>query len=429
MNVTWLLIKRDYIERVRQRSFIVGTIIFAVLIIASSLLPGLIAAIGGASIVKLAVAAPDAQAQAAIAKSLPKQDYKVTFVSVRPNSPALPQSLRTALDKDQYDAALVAYREPSKRLSFAYYPKKTTALDSNSSLQHTLLQAVILSSTAKYATQTEALLNFKFETHSLNNRYKSDADQVFSQIVAYFLLILLYVVVVMYGAFVAQGVIEEKANRIMEVMIGAVRPSQLLAGKIFGIGGVALTQLCVLAAAAATATVVYGLVFGPTAAAQMQASPQSAQQQAAMMQAFTHVPWSSLVYLVIYFLLGFFSYSSLYAGIASLLSKPEEVQQYSFIITFPILAAYLLSFVALANPDLPVVAWLSMLPLLSPLLMFTRIATTTVPFWQIGVSIVLSLVAIWGFTILAGKLYRVGVLMYGKPPKPSEILRALRTPT
>jgi len=95
----------------------------------------------------------------------------------------------------------------------------------------------------------------------------------------------------------------------------------------------------------------------------------------------------------------------------------------------PIIAAYVLAIFALQFPDLTVVVWGSMIPLVSPLLMFTRISTTDVPAWQIAVSIGGSLLAIWVLTLLAGKLYRVGVLMYGKPPRPSEIWRALRAHT
>ncbi|HXW77618.1 MAG TPA: ABC transporter permease [Candidatus Eremiobacteraceae bacterium] len=429
MNITGLLIRRDYVERIRQKSFIIGTIIAAVFIMGSGFLPILFGALGKATVVHLAVAVPDSAAQAAIDKSLSKDDYSATFVGLHPTGPALPASLKAAMDANKYDAALIAYREPGNRLAFAYYPKKTTALENSSGLQHSLLRAVILASSTSARASANALLNFTFSVHSLNNRFKSDEEQLFSQAVAYFLLILLYIVVLLYGAYVAQGVIEEKSNRIMEVMIGAVRPSQLLAGKIFGIGLVALTQLCIFAMSAAIASVLYGLAFGQSAAGHAAASQVTPQQQAAFADAIAHVPWSTLVYLLIFFLLGFFSYAAVYAGMGSLLTKPEEVQQYAMIVNFPIIGAYILAIIGLANPDMPAVTICSMIPLLSPLLMFMRIATTTVPFWQVAIAIGGSLLAIWALTLLAGKLYRVGVLMYGKPPKPSEILRALRAPS
>jgi ABC-2 type transport system permease protein len=141
------------------------------------------------------------------------------------------------------------------------------------------------------------------------------------------------------------------------------------------------------------------------------------------------VPWATLGFLIVFFFLGFFSYAAIYAGIGSLLSKPEEVQQYGTVFMSPLIAAYILAIFALQQPDIPLVKWGSMIPLVSPMLMFTRISTSSVPWWQIAISIGASIITIWGLTILAGKLYRVGVLMYGKPPSVKEIWRALRSPT
>jgi ABC-2 type transport system permease protein len=128
-------------------------------------------------------------------------------------------------------------------------------------------------------------------------------------------------------------------------------------------------------------------------------------------------------------LLGFFTFAALYAGVGSLLSKPEGVQQYASVFMIPVIGAYVLAIFAIENPDMPAAVYGSMIPIVSPLLMFTRIATSAVPPWQIVISIGASLAAIWGLTALAGKLYRIGVLMYGKPPRPSEIWRALRAQT
>ncbi|MBV8460658.1 MAG: ABC transporter permease [Candidatus Eremiobacteraeota bacterium] len=140
------------------------------------------------------------------------------------------------------------------------------------------------------------------------------------------------------------------------------------------------------------------------------------------------VPLSTIGYLIVFFLLGFFSYSTMFAGVGALASKTEDVQQSNGLLIWPVVVAYMLSIFALQDPDKPLFVWASLVPLISPMLMFTRVATSSVPMWQIAVSIALSLICIWGFTLLAAKLYRVGVLMYGKPLSPKEIWRALRAP-
>jgi len=436
MNITWLLIRREFVERVRQRSFIVATVIGAVGIILLALLPQLISSFATSTETTIAIAAPDAVIAAAIADAVNKSGNKATVMSMRITAPGLPPAIRAKVEDGTYDAALIAYRDASHRLGFAYYPKASNALQNAGDLKSSLQQSVLLADFgANMRGTVESALDFPWGVHSLNARYRNENDQFFSVAIVYFLLVILYIAVIAYGAQVAQGVIEEKANRIMEVMIGAVRPSQLLAGKIFGISAVALLQLSLNALAAAVAAIIAGVLYGTSnqgkqAVASASSSPQT---QAAMQRVITeglpHVPWATLGFLLVFFFLGFFSYSALYAGIGSLLSKPEEVQQYSVVFMLPIMAAYILAIFSLQFPDLPVVVWGSMVPLVSPLLMFTRISTGDVPAWQIVVSIGGSLLAIWGLTLLAGKLYRVGVLMYGKPPKPSEIWRALRART
>ena len=434
MSITGLLIRREFMERVRQRSFMWATGIGVVGIIALALLPQLISGFAKSSATKLAIAAPDAATATAASEALTRSGNIVHVVSMRVTGPDLPPSLRKDLDEGSYDAALIAYRDSAHHLGFAYYPKTSLALQSASDVHDSLQRAVLVADvSASQRSAVEQALRFPFIVRSLNARYKNEADQFFSEGIVYFLLIILYIAVIAYGMQVAQGVIEEKANRIMEVMIGAVRPSQLLAGKIFGISAVALLQLTLNALAAAVAAIIAGVLYGSSSHAKAAAMASSAQSQATMQRVISeglpHVPWVTLGFLIVFFFLGFFSYAAVYAGIGSLLSKPEEVQQYSTVFMLPIIAAYVLAIFALQFPDLPIVVWGSMIPLVSPMLMFTRISTTDVPAWQIVVSIGSSLLAIWGLTILAGKLYRVGVLMYGKPPRPIEIWRALRAHT
>ncbi len=439
MNTVWLLIRREFVERVRQRSFIVATVLGVVLIIGLALIPALIAGFAKATATKIALAAPDAQTAASVVKALSNTGDEIHVVSMHATTKALPADVRAAVDKGTYDAALVAYRDGSRRLSFAYYPKAYNALQEASDLKTALQRAVLLADVApKDRDAVSQALRFSFDVQSLNKRYKNEADQFFSQGIVYFLLIILYIAVIAYGMQVATGVIEEKANRVMEVMIGAVRPAQLLAGKIFGISAVALLQLTINAIAAAAAAVIAGVLYGSSGPGQQAASSALKQAQqgpgpdvtsAVLTQGLSHVPWLTLGFLIVFFFLGFFSYAAIYAGIGSLLSKPEEVQQYSMVFMAPIIAAYVLAIFALQFPDLTIVVWGSMIPLVSPLLMFTRISTTDVPAWQIAISIGGSILAIWGLTLFAGKLYRVGVLMYGKPPRPIEIWRALRAHT
>ncbi len=431
MNITWILIKREFVERVRQRSFIVATILSMIGIVLLALLPSLLSSVTKSTATRIAIVGPDALTSNNTLVALRPTDDSLTVLTTLSKGPELPAATRTLLDKGTYDAVLVAYRSKQGALGFTYYPKSASSLQDSGAIQRDLQQAVLLADVSGAARDAvKRALDFPFDVHSLNTRYRNESEEFFATGMVYFLLIILYTAVVIYGVQVASGVIEEKASRIMEIMIGTVRPSQLLTGKIYGIGAVALVQLVLNAIAAAVAALIAGVLYG--GAAVSHGTPPSPEAQAAMSRVLSeglpHVPWATLGYLIVFFFLAFFTYSAMYAGIGSLLSKPEEVQQYSIVFMLPIIAAYLLAIFALTNPDAPYVMWGSMIPLISPLLMFTRIATVSVPWWQIVICIGLSLLTIWGLTLLAGKLYRVGVLMYGKPPSVKEIWRALRAP-
>ncbi|HLJ84343.1 MAG TPA: ABC transporter permease [Candidatus Eremiobacteraceae bacterium] len=429
MNTTWILIKREFIERVRQRSFVVATLLGMIGIVLLAFMPAVFGSFAKSSATRLGIVGPDAKIADQVLVAVRPTGDRISILQTRSAGPDLPPSARSALDKDQFDAVLVAYRDARGALGFTYYPKSAASLQDGNTIQRGL-QDVVLRTVGSGALQraVQRAEKFPFAVKSLNTRFKSEGEEFFATAIVYVLLIILYIAVLVYGVQVAMGVIEEKANRIMEIMIGAVRPSQLLAGKIFGISAVALVQLVLNAIGAAIASVIAGVMYAP-AAQQMASSPASqAAVSSVLSQGLPHVPWSTLGYLIVFFFLAFYSYSALYAGIGSLLSKPEEVQQYSIVFMLPFIAAYLLAIFALSNPDAPFVMWGSLIPLISPLLMFTRIALVPVPWWQIAASVGLSLLTIWGLTILAGKLYRVGVLMYGKPPSVKEIWRALRAP-
>ncbi len=426
MNTVGILAAREYTSRLRSRSFVIGTIFGILGIVSLSFLSAMGSLLQGIFVTSVALVGPDRQTTNALAQGL-RDGHRVIVQPYTSSGPQIRSTLKSDVVHGKYDAALVAYRDSENALAFAYYPAKSASLQEQQELRQQLLTTVVAADFKGTTLSTaQRVLNFPFATIDLNPRYKSASEAFLAQALVYFLLILLYIAVIMYTVYVGQGVIEEKANRVMEIMIGAVRPEQLLAGKILGIGALALTQMLIFGISAGTMLLLVGLHYAISvqslAPAQMPAGHAGA-------LAIATVPPSTIVYLLVFFFLGFFSYATMFAGVGALSSKAEDVQQSNGLLIGPILVAYILSIFALQDPDKPLFVWASLVPLLSPMLMFTRVATSTVPLWQIGVSIGLSLVCIWGFTLLAAKLYRVGVLMYGKPLSPKEIWRALRAPT
>jgi ABC-2 type transport system permease protein len=201
--------------------------------------------------------------------------------------------------------------------------------------------------------------------------------------------ILLFIVLGVYGSQVAQGVVEEKATRIMEILLATVQPSRLLAGKVIGIGLVGLLQISIVAAATLVAVALTNVVTTPALEA-----------------------GAVLGYLV-WFVLGFLLYAAGYASLAALVSRPEEVQgAVAPMALFP-MASYLLAYLALANPASPIVAVASLLPPFAPILMAVRMSGGDVPAWQVGLALALTVAAIAGLTWLAGRIYANSAMRIG----------------
>lgn len=432
MNAVPILIAREYTTRVRERSFWIGTALGLVFIIAMSFLPALFRLLAHLTNDSVGVTSPQRGFSARIAEQIPRADFKVQALPFVAQGPALPPEAKKMLDERTIDHVVVAYRAASGILAFKSYDGKPLGSGDYLRLRNAF-QRIVIADQARNgdASRAAKLVDFRFEPVNVNPRYRSGADQFIAQGLVYFLIIFMYVAIIMYGMFVAQGVIEEKSNRVMEVMIGAVRPTQLLAGKIFGIGAVALTQLSLYVLASVAMLFVQGTLM-PHAAVQPPTAPGAnglTPSTTDVAASLTTVPIATLVYLVVFFLLGFFSYAALFSMVGAVSSKAEDIQQTAGILFLPLYGAFFLAMYALANPDSPVVVAASFIPGFSPLLMFARAALSTVPWWQITASIALSLAAIYALSLAAGKLYRIGVLMYGKPPNLREMLKAMRAGT
>jgi ABC-2 type transport system permease protein len=206
-----------------------------------------------------------------------------------------------------------------------------------------------------------------------------------------------------------RGVLEEKQSRIIEVLLSSVRPFDLMLGKLIGIGMVGLTQYLVWA--------FFGfLISGIAALPAMEAS----------WNRIPRIPVAQLVFFVIFFVLGYFLYATLYAMVGAIVSNEEDGQQVQLPVTMTFVVPMLMSSMVMRNPSGTLSTILSMVPIFTPVIMFLRIGLEMPPWWQIALSIFLLIVTILGLVWVAAKIYRVGVLMYGKRPTLPELARWLR---
>jgi ABC-2 type transport system permease protein len=236
----------------------------------------------------------------------------------------------------------------------------------------------------------------------------SSASTISSFVGAYIMFLMMYVVVLLHGMNVARSIIEEKTSRVFEVLLATIRPEELLAGKILGVGSVGLTQvfLWLVTATLITSTAMLTSVAG----AGMHVSIGVAQ----------------IVFFFVYFILGFLLYASIAASLGAMVNSEQELQQLNMILVLPLVACMFVLGAVITNPSGTLATVVSLIPFCTPLIMYLRISIAMPPIWQIALSLVLMALAIYAAIWIASRIYRVGILMYGKRPNLPEILRWLK---
>ena len=252
--------------------------------------------------------------------------------------------------------------------------------------------------------------------------------------------------IIIYGGFVMRSVIEEKTSRIIEVIISSVKPFQLMLGKIIGTSLAGVTQFVIWIVSATLLLVIALLVFGIDPAilidrSNMQSvsagissdlSPEAFERVRIIGKEVLRIPWLSLIFFfLLYFVLGYLIYSSIYAAIGAAVDNETDTQQFIFPIILPLmLAIYVGFFSVFSNPHGPIAVGFSLFPLTSPIVMLMRlpsgIGENGVPIWQLIVSILLLLMTFLTIVWLAAKIYRVGILMYGKKPTYRELWKWMK---
>jgi ABC-2 type transport system permease protein len=208
------------------------------------------------------------------------------------------------------------------------------------------------------------------------------------------------------------GVVEEKSSRVMELLIAAIRPIELMAGKILGIGLAGLTQAGLWVASGLVVLVFRNVLGDAVGGIGIDVAS---------------VPLPTLLSFLLFFILGYVLYAAMYAALGSLVSKTEDVNSVTAPLTIINVAVYLVSIYALSDPEASFVKILSFVPFFTPMLMFIRVALGTVAIWEFLLGVVLVLAMSYLLTWFAAKIYRVGVLLYGKRPSVREIVRLMRT--
>jgi ABC-2 type transport system permease protein len=423
MKKILLIIQREYLVRVRKKSFIITTLLFPLLYV------GLIfgtAYMSEKGTTRLKIAVVDSSGKFTQAR-IDKEnalDNSSTLVLLNENV----DSLNKHFEDKGYDgyavipASTVIENRPDR---IVIKSNRTLGLVSGVQIKLNNIWNEIKYEELGIDLEKRQLLNDSKLSVQAENMKDKGANGDIAAVIGYISGFLIYFILIIYGSQIMMGVMEEKTGRIAEIMVSSVKPFQMMMGKIIGIALVALTQFFLWIA-------FIFIIYNATKSGSVAGDSNVSQFVGGVQTVFTSVNVPLVVGMfAFYFLGGFFFYASLYAAIGSAVNEDmREAQSLSFPVTMIVIFAIFILMVAMKDPTGPLAVWGSIIPFTSPIVMMARIpygVPGTVPYWQLGLSIVLLIATFILTAWFAGKIYRTGILMYGKKPTWKEMIKwALR---
>ena len=426
MHKIFIIARREYLERVRTRSFLVTTVLIPLLLFAATALPVYLESKGSAESRHLLVIAPDVATAQVIRQQLiqlPEQQKKsqksdptekrqaskmgdLTVDIDTDTSEAARAAATEKVKQKQLDGVIFASSEALSSKKIPFITRDVSNFAFNAQIEDGVGEALQRDSLKKKGL-SDADVNAALQPVELETRSPSGGGNpraVF--IVVFSMVMLLYATVMWYGVAVTRAILDEKTSRVMEVMLSTARPTELMAGKVMGVGAVGLTQVAIWVIAALLASSP-GVIAG-----------------ADLLKGI--ISLRLLVYFGIFFLLGYTLYSTLCAAVGSIVNSEQEAQQLQIVVMLPLIVSVIIMVNVVQSPGSPSAVWASLFPLTAPLLMFLRIAMGAPHWWEIAISIGLMVATIFGLMWACARIYRVGILMYGKRPTLPEILKWIR---
>lgn len=421
MNKTWLIIKREYLTRVRKKSFIILTLLIPFILLAFFAIE--IFLISGGSKEKQRIAVID-ESGYFINKIADGNSMSFQYLTDKKV-----ESFQNQYQQEGYTGLLYIPKiELDHPTGFTFYGKNQLGLDAYGYLTDHIDRVIEDERMVKAGidkSKLEAIkANVNLAQPGTGSGGSKEGNTIASTVVGYVSGILIYFILFFFGMMVMRGVMEEKTNRIAEVVISSVRPFQLMIGKIVGIAAVGLTQFFIwiimgIGAFVALSALAPGMAHHAGELQQMQMNGPQNQMAAAMMQkaglVIDTLPVTKIILcFIFYFLGGYLMYASLFAAVGSVVDQDAaDSQQLTLPVTLPILLSFFIMFNAIQQPNSPLAVGASLFPLSSPLVMMARIPFG-VPWWQLALSMIFLIAGFLLTTLLAAKIYRTGILLYGK---------------
>ncbi len=429
-----IIIGREFKERVAKKSFIVTTILMPVLMLAFMAAPALIMSLSSPENRTLAVIDNSGIVLPALVEHQPENLVLVPTA----------EPLDSAIRSDRYNGVLVIGADVAASPKASLYMHDASSVELESMLASRIEDAVRDQKLKSYNIDNlqqildETETNVNLSTIRVDDKGEGESTSSFLSFgIGLFSTFILYMFLLMYGQMVMTSIIEEKSNRVLELVVSSVKPTQLMLGKILGVGLVAVVQVIIWAILlGAMSMIVMPMLVPDAVMSQVNAlnagtlDTASASVDVDMLQAISYFGspvaiLSIFGYLLLFLIGGFLFYASIFAAIGSAVDNIQDASQLQSFAVLPIILALVFSFTVAQEPNSTLAVWLSMIPFTSPMVMLCRIPFS-IPGWEIAVSVAILYLSFVVMAWISGKIYRVGILMYGKKPNIKDLIRWAR---
>ena len=421
MSNIWLIVAREFNERVRKKSFIVTTLLMPVLMLGLMLAPALMMRYASGQTKTIVVI----DRSGLVAQHLESSD------EVRFETSDLPVDTARRVMIDKFGVLCIGADVLTNPSDVKLYANSASSMMLEENLRGQIAKVLEREKLRAYRIEdldrilADVKTDVKMQVVRNDEGSPSSGSSAVAAMVGLGLGMVLYMFLMIYGAMVMQSVIEEKSSRVLEVVVSSVRPFELMMGKIFGVASVAVVQVliwAVLVCGAGTAVMPHVLPDGA-----MEAAAALQQGGGAATALATDVSYLAMLfgYLLLFVVGGYLLYSAMFAAVGSAVDNAQDAAQLQTPIMIPIILAVIVEMSVLNDPNSPLAFWFSLIPFTSPVVMMARIPYG-IPTWEIVLSLVLLYAAFVGMVWLSAKIYRVGIFMYGKKPTLREMFRWIR---
>ncbi len=414
MHNVWLIAKREYMERVTTKGFLIMTVLIP-LVMGGGLLLSVKLSSKEKSSARVVIVTSDMQLALDLQKDLENgKESDMTVNVISPPQPGTRKELVHDISTNSIDGFLWIesspgqYGAPKMTYTTASAADISTTFALESAMRRILTRERLVHQGMVSQEADDIMQPVKINSEMVKNGATNKSDAKASFMGVYALFFLMYMAVMMYGMNVARSIIEEKTSRVFEVLLATIRPQEMMAGKLLGVGSVGLTQLGIWVSAMVllTRTSLASAAFGSDGSVAL--------------------TLEQLAFFLLYFVLGFMFYSAIAAALGAMCNSEQELQQLNMLMAMPMAACFFMLWPVVSNPNSMFSTVVSLIPFFTPLIMFLRLSLKMPPVWQIVLSVFLMAFSIYVLTWIAARIYRIGILMYGKRPTLPEIIRWLK---